>query len=79
MPQPITATQLRANVYRILDQVLETGEALEVTRGASKLLIVPATAHERRRLKDRPKRHGLNCTIDELVSTSWEKEWKPNP
>ena len=79
MPQPITATQLRANVYRILDHVLETGEALEVMRGGSKLLILPATVHETRRLKDRPKRNGLNCTIDELVATSWEKEWRPDP
>ena len=79
MTHPITATQLRANVYRILDQVLETGEALEVTRGRSKLLIVPAAVHETRRLKDRPRRDGLNCTLDELVSTSWEKEWQPDP
>ena len=79
MPQPITATQLRANVYRILDHVLETGETLEVMRGGSKLLIVPAAVHETRRLKDRPKRDGLNCTIEELVATSWEKEWRPDP
>jgi len=60
MPQPITATQLRANVYRILDHVLETGEALEVMRGGSKLLILPATVHEARRLKDRLPGRGLD-------------------
>ncbi len=30
MPQPITATELRSNVYRILDEVLETGVVQEV-------------------------------------------------
>lgn len=74
MSHPITATQLRANVYQVLDQILETGIAQEVKRGDSKLVIMPANS--RRRLKDRPRRDGLNCTIDELVATSWE--WNPD-
>ena len=43
MTRPITATELRSNVYRILDEILETGVVQEVIRGGSKLLIVPAT------------------------------------
>ncbi len=77
MSQPITATELRSNVYRILDRVLQTGVAQEVDRGGSKLLIVPAGGRLRR-LQDRPKRDGLNCSVDELVATSWEKEWNPD-
>ncbi len=77
MPRPITATELRSNVYRILDEILETGVVQEVTRGGSRLLIVPA-APRLRKLDDRPKRDGLSCTIDELVATSWEKEWNPD-
>ncbi len=78
MSHPITATELRTNVYRVLDRILESGVAQEVIRGGSKLLIIPA-GEQRRRLKDRPKRDGLNCTLDELVATSWEKEWSPDP
>ena len=78
MTRPISATELRANVYRVLDQILETGVAQEIVRGGSKLLIVPA-GERRRSLKDRPKRDGLNCTVDELVATSWEKAWNPDP
>lgn len=74
MSHPITATQLRANIYQVLDRILETGIAQEVKRGDSKLVILPAKS--RRRLKDRPRRDGLNCTIDELVATSWE--WNPD-
>lgn len=78
MNEPITATELRANVYRILDRVLETGVAQEVRRGGSRLLIVPAEGR-RLRLADLPKRDGLNCTFDELVATSWDQEWNPDP
>ena len=78
MTRPITVTELRSDVYRILDRVLESGEAQEVLRGNSKLLIIPA-GERRRRLKDRPRRDGLNCSLDELVATSWEKEWGPPP
>ncbi len=77
MTRSITATELRANVYRILDRILESGEAQEVVRGSSKLLIIPAE-ERKHSLKDRPKRDGLNCSLDELVATSWEKEWSPD-
>jgi hypothetical protein len=46
------------------------------------LLIPPReepTPRRRLRLEDLPKRDGLNCTFDELVATSWEKEWRPDP
>ncbi len=78
MTRPMTATELRANVYKVLDQILETGVAQEVVRGGAKLLIVPA-GERRQRLKDRPKRDGLRCTVDELIATSWEKAWSPDP
>jgi len=78
LSQSISATELRANVYRILDRVLETGEAQEVIRNGSKLLIMPAT-RQLRRLDGRPKRNVLACSVDELVATSWEKEWNPDP
>ena len=78
MSHSISATELRANVYRILDRILETGEAQEVIRNGSKLLILPAT-RQLRRLDGRPKRNALACSVDELVATSWEKEWNPDP
>ena len=40
----ITPTQLRANLYYLLDQVLESGEPLEVIRKGKVLRIVPAEA-----------------------------------
>ena len=40
---PVSTTQLRADIYRLLDAVLETGEALEVERKGQILRIVPAS------------------------------------
>ncbi len=37
----VTATKLRANVYSILDEVLETGNPIEVERKGKILKIVP--------------------------------------
>ena len=36
----ITASKLRENVYRILDQVLATGEPIEIERNGRRLLLV---------------------------------------
>ena len=61
----ITASELRQNIYRLLDQVLETGIPLEITRGDSVLRIVAATPP--RKLSGLPMRHLFSCDPDELV------------
>lgn len=43
----ITATKLRANIYRILDQILETGQPVEIERRGRRLKIVPAPPHRK--------------------------------
>ncbi len=37
----INASKLRGNVYRLFDQVLETGEIIEIDRKSRRLKIVP--------------------------------------
>jgi len=37
----VTATELRQNLYRIIDTVLETGESVEVARKGGMVRIVP--------------------------------------
>lgn len=76
MRKPMTATELRKDIYRVLDEVLETGVPQEVTRGLRTLMIVPAGGR-RLKLADLPRRKALSCTPDELVETSWE--WSPEP
>lgn len=78
MPKPLNATDLRANLYRVLDEVLATGRPQEVVRGRRTLLIVPA-GRKRLRLEDLPARKAYVGSPEDLVSVSWAGEWKPEP
>jgi hypothetical protein len=73
---PITASTLRANVYRLLDQVLETQQPLEIERNGQTLLIVPKQRASR---LDRLPRRDEFITGDpaDLVSIDWSSEWRP--
>lgn len=76
-PQPtrrLTPTELRRDIYRLLDQVLETGEPLEIERSGRTLLLVPVSGR-RRRLADLPRRQAITCSPEELIATSWEDSW----
>ncbi|NES19373.1 MAG: type II toxin-antitoxin system Phd/YefM family antitoxin [Symploca sp. SIO3E6] len=37
----VTPTELRGNLYNLLDEILETGIPLEIERGGKRLQIVP--------------------------------------
>ena len=76
MRKPMTPTELRKELYRVLDEVLETGVPQEVVRGARMLMIVPAGGR-RLDLSELPRRQALACSADELVATSWDREWSP--
>ena len=74
----VTASKLRENVYRILDQVLKTGEPVEIIRGGRKLKIVPAEEPCKRKLDRLAKRpEALLTDPEELVHLDWSKEWRP--
>jgi hypothetical protein len=74
----VTASQLRANVYRLLDEVLESGRPLEIERKGKILVIAPK---ETRILWDRlPRREGFIVgDPDELIHIDWSSEWNPDP
>jgi hypothetical protein len=74
----LSASQLRANVYRLLDQVLETGKPLEIERNGKTLVILPK---EQETIWDRlPRRQGFIVgDPDELIHIDWSSEWNPDP
>ncbi len=72
----LTATELRRDVYRVLDRVLETGAPQEILRRGRRLMIMPSEP-KRRRFEDAPKHEVLSCSFEELVATSWEQSWNP--
>ncbi|MCL4234072.1 MAG: type II toxin-antitoxin system prevent-host-death family antitoxin [Deltaproteobacteria bacterium] len=73
---PITATQLRADLYRILDRVAKHGETVEISRNGTIVKIVPATAPGKMdRLVPRPD--SIVGNPDDLVHMDWSGEWTP--
>lgn len=69
----ITPTQLRANIYNLLDEVLETGIPLEIKKGDKKLRIVPVEKADKfKNLVPRPE--AIQGDPDELVDINWIDE-----
>jgi hypothetical protein len=79
-PTRLTASKLRANVYRVLDQVLETGVPVEIERHGRRLRIIAETSGKTAapgkltRLKPRKLLRG---DPEALVHVDWSREWRP--
>lgn len=72
----VTASELRQNVYRLLDEVLRTGEPLEIERGGRRLQIVPVDAPQKlARLTAHPGT--IIGDPEDLVHLDWSAEWRP--
>ena len=85
MSVPLTPSKLRADVYRILDRILATGEPVLVERNGRRLVISPVdgpvgpTAKRRRRLED----FAVSPTLivgnpEDLVEVDWSSYWDPD-
>lgn len=68
----ITPSQLRSDVYRILDEVLETGRPYEVIRKGKKVILMPESEDMWGRMAALGRRKIMACSFDELVETSWD-------
>ncbi len=73
---PINASKLRADIYRLLDEALATGEPIVIVRHGRTLRIVPdPPARDLNALPTHP-----DCIVgdpDSLVHLDWSQEWKP--
>jgi prevent-host-death family protein len=72
---PVTASRLRESIYRVLDQVLETGVPVEITRRGKLLRIVPANPPSK--LANLRRRRYLRSDPERLVHIDWSGEWQP--
>ena len=72
----LTASKLRSNVYRILDDVLDTGAPVEIERRGRRLRIVPAEPTTKLSRLER-RRKFLKVKPDELVHLDWSASWRP--
>jgi hypothetical protein len=72
----VTASELRQNVYRLLDEVLETGVPLEGERGGRRLRIVPEEPVSKlARLVPHPD--ALVGDPEDFEHIDWFHEWRP--
>ena len=73
-PRPVSPSELRQNVYRLIDQVLATGEPLEIERKGRRLRLVPSEPVDRLALI-RPIPDLIAGDPEDLVSSDWSGEW----
>lgn len=72
----VSASQLRQDIYRLLDYVLETGVPLEIERRGKRLWIVPADRRSKLdRVVGRPD--FIVGDPDEIVHVDWSGQWQP--
>ena len=69
----VTPTQLRSDIYNLLDEILKTGLPLEIKKGNKKLRIIPVDeANKLENLIDRPE--AIEGNPDDLVDIDWTDE-----
>lgn len=69
----VTPTELRANIYKLLEEVLNTGIPLEINKGSKRLRIVPV--EQGQKLQNLiPRSDVIQGEPEDLVTISWEKE-----
>jgi len=73
----ITTSKLRQNIYKLLDQVAETGEPLEIKRKGKTLKIV--LENQASKLANLKKRDVIVGDAEELVHIDWSSEWNKKP
>lgn len=72
----MNATQLRADLYKVLDRIIETGKPVEIERKGRRLKIVPAPKLFRwEQLVPHPG--SIVGDPEDLVHMDWSREWKP--
>jgi prevent-host-death family protein len=73
----VSPTELRNNIYKLLDEVLNSGIPIEINKGGKLLRIVPV--EKINKLANLTKRPGIiTGNPDDLVDIRWEKELNLN-
>jgi hypothetical protein len=72
---PISASKLRSDIYRILDEVARTGVPVQIERDGQILEIV--ARHAPKKLDRLVERPFLTCPPEEIVHLDWSGEWEP--
>lgn len=69
----VSPTELRSNIYKLLDEVLSSGIPIEINKGGKLLRIIPLEkTNKLENLALRP--YVIVGKPDDLADISWEKE-----
>jgi Antitoxin Phd_YefM, type II toxin-antitoxin system len=72
----ITVTQLRADLYRLIDEVIETGRPLVIERNGHTVVIERSPVESKlANLVSRPA--FIKGDPEDLVHIDWSGEWRP--
>ncbi|HEX3068715.1 MAG TPA: type II toxin-antitoxin system Phd/YefM family antitoxin [Thermoanaerobaculia bacterium] len=76
MGKRITASHLRQNIYRILDEVIETGRPVEIERKG--IVVCIQTGRQEKSIFETLTPHPGSIVGDseDLVHMDWSPEWK---
>jgi len=74
----MTLTELRKNIYHVVDDVIRTGKTVKIQRkGKTVFLCTGNRGGKLDRLRNAAGRRALGCRPEEIISMDWEKEWHP--
>ncbi len=74
---PISLTKLRADLYKIVDQVIETGLPIDIERHGKKVRII-ALEKKSKLANIKPHPGTITGNPEKLVHLDWSSEWEKN-
>lgn len=79
MAEPVTPSQMRQDIYRLIDRVLETGEPLTIKRHDRTLRLVPDDPPPGGRLgRIRTNPDVIVGDPEDFVELDWSDTWQPD-
>ena len=75
MSERLSPTKLRADLYRVLDHVIASGETVEVERNG-RLIRISADQPPKLALLE-PHPEYLKVPKEDVVHIDWSSEWRP--
>ncbi len=72
----VNPSELRQNIYNLLDQVIETGIPLEIKRKGHRLKIIPSKPTSKL-ANLQPNPECISGNPEDLVNIAWDTNWKP--
>jgi len=74
----MTITELRKNIYAVVEEIVRTGKTVEVqAKGRTVLLSPGRRGGKLERLRAACRRHAIKGRPEDLIHLEWDKEWQP--